>query len=115
MTLCTLKANTGTYRLRFQELIMAMVLTKLDEVILSEYEKEIESTKMTDYLVLSRAKQGNLRKKTLADPTLRIVIDQIGNGWSNTPREAKPYVSVRDELTCENGIIFRGDRVVVPK
>ncbi|KAH3832078.1 hypothetical protein DPMN_105354 [Dreissena polymorpha] len=61
---------------------------------------------MTDYLVLSQAKQDNLRKQTLADPTLRIVIDQIRNGWSNTPPEAKPYVSVRDELSCENGIIF---------
>ncbi|KAH3812750.1 hypothetical protein DPMN_141189 [Dreissena polymorpha] len=67
----------------------------------SEYEKEIESTKMTDYLVLSQAKQDNLCKQTLADHTLRIVIDQIGNGWSNTPREAKPYVSVRDEFTCK--------------
>ena len=40
-------------------------------------------------------------------------------GWPNdrhdVPPEARPYFDYRDELTVQDGIVYRGDRIVVPK
>ena len=40
-------------------------------------------------------------------------------GWpedkSQVPNSAVSYYNVRDELTVQNGVIFRGERMVTPK
>lgn len=42
----------------------------------------------------------------------------IQNGWPNrkydVPPSAMIYFDVRDELTVQNGLIFKGERVVIP-
>ena len=44
---------------------------------------------------------------------------QVLQGWPNdkssVPPEALPCFNQRDELTVQNGLIFKGERVVVPK
>ena len=35
-------------------------------------------------------------------------------GLSETPTAVQPYFNIHDELSIQNGFIFRGDRVVVP-
>ena len=43
----------------------------------------------------------------------------IANGWPEHKSELSPniaqYFNYRDELTIENGIIFRGQRIIIPK
>ena len=43
----------------------------------------------------------------------------IQHGWpenkSTLPLLASPYFDMRDELSAQDGLIFKGERVVVPK
>ncbi|XP_053406305.1 uncharacterized protein LOC128559147 [Mercenaria mercenaria] len=79
------------------------------------YEKEIEGTCLSDYSAVSSERQTRIKQATLEDQTLLKLIECIKNGWNKAPREVKPYYSVRDELSVDNGIIFRGDRCIIPK
>ncbi|XP_053403100.1 uncharacterized protein K02A2.6-like [Mercenaria mercenaria] len=89
--------------------------THLEDVLLTDYEKEIEATCSSDYLAVSSERQTRIKQATLEDQTLVKLIECIKNGWNKAPREVKPYYSVRDELSVDNGIIFRGDRCIIPK
>ena len=53
-----------------------------------------------------------------ADPTLSAVRDRVAGSW---PRSAKdvdaataPFFAVRQELSCKDSLLFRGERLVVP-
>jgi len=43
----------------------------------------------------------------------------IAKGWPNSKMEidpaARPYFDVRDELAEQDGLIFKGSRVIIPK
>jgi len=59
-----------------------------------------------------------IRKATESDKILQDLKAVIANGWPenkiDVPTTVSAYYSYRDELTLEDGIIFRGDRVVIP-
>lgn len=57
-----------------------------------------------------------VRLETRRDPTLSRVYEYILNGWSRCiPDTAmKPYFNKRTELTCEDGTVLWGSRVVIP-
>ncbi|KAF7260359.1 hypothetical protein EG68_02084 [Paragonimus skrjabini miyazakii] len=59
-------------------------------------------------------------RQTLAyDEEMEKLEEQIRNGWPDNARQLseiiRPYVKVRDELTTENGLVFRGERLVIPR
>ena len=60
-----------------------------------------------------------IRDATATDQSLTILGEIILKGWPNqkdgVPMEALPYFNYRDELTIQDGIVYRGDRIVVPK
>ena len=60
-----------------------------------------------------------IRGATEKDATLQQLRTIIMAGWpadkSALPETAKPYFNYRDELSVHDGIIVRGDRVVIPK
>ncbi|KAF7256113.1 hypothetical protein EG68_07127 [Paragonimus skrjabini miyazakii] len=45
--------------------------------------------------------------------------EQIRNGWPDNARQVseiiRPYFKVRDELTIDSGLVFRGERLVIPR
>jgi hypothetical protein len=57
--------------------------------------------------------------RTTEDESLQILKDTILCGWphkrEDTPSLAKPYFDIRDELTVQDGILFRGERAIIPK
>ena len=59
-----------------------------------------------------------IRIATAADDSLREVMKVIMEGWPTDkqliPAAAKPFHSYNDELTIQDGIIYRSDRVVIP-
>ena len=59
-----------------------------------------------------------IRGATLLDPVLQELGTVIMEGWPNdrrrVPDRLLPYFSYRDELTIQDGIIFRGERIVIP-
>ena len=71
-----------------------------------------------DLLNFSPAKQSELRHSTSAEPVMRTLSDLIHTGWpekiSDIPKEVREFLSYRDELSMENGIILKGNQVVIP-
>ena len=60
----------------------------------------------------------SLQEDTKADPTLAELTDLILTGWPNSmqdiPEHLHPYWCFRDELTILDGLIMKGNRVVIP-
>ena len=60
-----------------------------------------------------------LRHYTWQDETLRALQEQIMRGWPdkarNLPTMLKPYWGIKDALNCEDGLIFYGERLVIPE
>lgn len=75
---------------------------------------------MCSYLPKGKERLERLQKETDADTVLSTLKSVISQGWPDdrsklqnilTPR---PYFSFADELSVQDGIIFKGERVVVP-
>ena len=104
-----------------KEMYIADTLSRayLPNTARSTAEKETETIHMIDDLPIS-AQSHELIVKTMAeDQSLQVVKQYVLHGWpdnkSQVKPEAHPYFNVRDELTVENDILFRGTRVVVPQ
>lgn len=56
---------------------------------------------------------------TAQDETLQELMDVIKRGWPSErtaiPRAVMPYWNCRDELSTYNGIVFKGERICIPK
>ena len=80
-----------------------------------EDDKEFELVNMIKLLPVSEQKLADIQKETEADQTLQVVKSMILKGWPNDkkelPLQAAPYYSMRDELTFQDGIILRGERL----
>ena len=67
----------------------------------------------------SNEKISTLQHATKEDGILSQLFDIIVTGWPekqrDLPRDLRPYWSYRDELSVENGIILKGDRIVIPE
>ena len=59
-----------------------------------------------------------IRGATLLDRVLQELGKVIMEGWPNDRRRVPcrllPYFSYRDEVTIQDGVIFRGERIVIP-
>ena len=59
-----------------------------------------------------------IRDATQVDKALQLLKATILHGWSDKKQtlasEVCPYFSIRDELSIQDGLIFRGERVIVP-
>ena len=90
-----------------------------DEILCvrSDIEQEVEKINMADYLVISKERQNLIIEATKQDKTLEKLIRVIEHGWDTThiPQELDPYYNIRDELSVQNGIIYKGDRCVIPQ
>ena len=80
---------------------------------------EFEQVNMASFLPISDLRLQEIRNETEKDETLQILKSVILQGWpperSDAPAQVTPYYSVRDELSVQDGLIFRGERVVIPK
>lgn len=80
--------------------------------------KQLEDWKLSSYLSISDACLATIIEATLQDSALQAVRHFIQNGWPNSikivPASAKMYYKYRDELSTQDGLIFRNDRIVIP-
>ena len=56
---------------------------------------------------------------TSKDPTLRLMADIVHEGWPkmirDCPHSIQSYWYFRDEITCEEGILYKGVRLIMPQ
>lgn len=60
----------------------------------------------------------DIKTSTANDPTMCTLNKIIINGWpskrSKLPKNLQPFWTYRDELTSQDGIIYKGKQVVIP-
>ena len=83
-----------------------------------EEAKEFEHANMASFLPISDQRLQEIRRDTDKDKTLQILKSVILQGWpaerKDVPVQVTPYFSVRDELSVQDGLVFRSERVVAP-
>ena len=91
-------------------------------LITSSFEEEIEGMPRIEeinQMIASEEEMLRLKNETDKDEALQMVKAIIQNGWPeikhNLPATVTPYFHIRDELVVQDGLILRGDRVVIPK
>ena len=79
---------------------------------------EFEQIHMVKFLPISDSRLTQLRKETENDPVLQSLREVVLGGWpdrkDDVPLCVKPFFHVRDEISEQNGLLFRGERVIVP-
>ena len=95
-----------------------------DEVVLSvqdnrgETAKDAESINMLQHLLVSDDTLKIIQHETKQDATMQELEAIIKNGWpdnqNKVPENLRDYYSFCDELGLQNGLIFKGERLVVP-
>ena len=70
-------------------------------------------------LPMSQVRQEEARTATQKDPVLQELSGVIKKGWPShkwgAPAEIRPYWSFKDEIFENDGLIFVGDRLLVPR
>jgi transposase InsO family protein len=84
----------------------------------SEAEREIEQVDMLQDLAVSESTLVHIKEQTEADSHLQALVQIIKEGWPSTlsevPQALRVYHPFRDELTVQNGVILKGERLIVP-
>jgi hypothetical protein len=80
---------------------------------------QVCATEVLSLMAFSEEKQKELLKATSEDEDFTVLAEVITKGWPETKSEvapeARPYWDFRDELSIYEGILFKGDRVLIPK
>ena len=71
------------------------------------------------HVQFSDTKITKLQEATNADPELSALSEIVYQGWPDNqqmiPKLLRKYWSYRDELSIENGLIMKGQRIIIPK
>ena len=74
---------------------------------------------MMKYLPVSEGRLLLIQQDTEADESLQVLKAVIQKGWpehkSNVPGIISPYFNMQDEMSIQDGLTFKGERVVVPR
>ena len=83
----------------------------------NEFYNELEEIVLVEDLPISEARLKEFEDGTVSDDNLQILMSTVLEGWPNTldevPTEIKPYLQFRDEITAQNGLLFKGERLIV--
>ena len=83
------------------------------------FSTELESINLAEYLRISDTRLHQIQRLTASDSQLQTLRETIITGWPNAkdlaPLNIREFWTIREELTIQNGIIYKGHRVVIPK
>ena len=69
-------------------------------------------------LPISDEKLKQFQTETSKDETLRTLHKYVMNGWPKNKNDinptSMPYFSIRDEISVANGLVLKGERIIVP-
>ena len=100
---------------------LSRVCSKM-EVIESEYQSESCAPEYSIHFVTDTSCPidiGLVKSASAMDPTTQLLKNTIYKGWpeyrKHCPKELWDYWNIRCDLVLEDGLILKGDRVVVPE
>ena len=81
-------------------------------------QQDIETINSLDFILIRPERLEKLKEATAQDDNLQTLKHIIMSGWpedkAKLPAEITPYFTFRDELSVQDGLIIKGDRVVIP-
>ena len=87
--------------------------------VIQKTAEEFESVHMVEDIRVKPATQQEIRDHREQDEVLQELMNVIKAGWPETKHEVfhrlAPFFGIQDELSMQNGIVLRGERVVIPK
>lgn len=79
---------------------------------------ELEEVRLSSYLSVSDSRLKEIESETKKDQTMQLIADYIQHGWplsaDRVPDGARIYFGYRNELCTQDGLVFRGDQILVP-
>eukprot|EP00057_Strongylocentrotus_purpuratus_P027755 XP_011682229.1 PREDICTED: uncharacterized protein K02A2.6-like [Strongylocentrotus purpuratus] len=79
---------------------------------------EMEQVNLLDHLPIAKPLLEKLKQCTAENEVMQELRATVMNGWprrqQDLPSDVRPYFHIRDELSISDGLIFRGERVVIP-
>ena len=114
-----LKIQMYDTEIRYQRGSEMFIADLLSRAHLSDSkEEEFEYINMMKYLPIRKERLQRIKEAVSDDRAMKSLREVIMNGWPEEkhllPSEILVYFHCRDELTVQDGLIFRGDRVVIP-
>ena len=84
----------------------------------SEFCHQVEELSLSEHLPISSDLLQQLRDETAKDTSLQILMQVIFTGWPDDrksfPLEVQSYFNCRDELSVQNGLVFKCDKSCYP-
>ena len=103
-----------------KEMFLADTLSRtfLPDANVSEFVHELEEIDHKASLPVSDARWHQIKTASTDDPVLQELRSVIQCGWplcrADVPQCLYPYFDIRDELTLEGELVFKGNQLVVP-
>ena len=80
---------------------------------------QVDLDMRVDFIRFTPDRIEKLRHDTLSDPTLQHLQETIISGWpermNELPTDLRCYWGIRDELSIQNGILLKGQQILIPK
>ena len=106
------------YRPGKQQVLADMMSRSFLPLNSHESQREFEVVNAVRFLPMKEARIQEIRTHTENDEVLRILRTTIQQGFpenkSSMPAQITPYFHIRDELSVYNGLVFKGERLVIP-
>lgn len=81
--------------------------------------EDFEHVNAAKFVLMTDRKKDRIRESTARDEVLQQLTKAILKGWpeqtADIPATLMPYYGFRDELAVHDGLIYRGERLVIPK
>ncbi|PFX13394.1 Uncharacterized protein K02A2.6 [Stylophora pistillata] len=93
--------------------------SKIPNASTSSYYKDLETVNFAEDLSISESTLAKFQVETVKDESLQALSQVIHAGWptktSMVPTSAQLFFKCRDEMTLQNGLVFKGTSIVVPE
>ncbi|XP_062713226.1 uncharacterized protein K02A2.6-like [Aedes albopictus] len=80
--------------------------------------RKIEEVQLSSFLSISEDNIKEIAEETSQDLTLQAIMSHVHSGWprsiSQVQEGVKVYFKYRNELSTQDGMLFRNDRIVIP-
>ena len=78
----------------------------------------VNEIQLNSHLPMTPEKITELKESTERDMELQMLRDQVENGWpslkSRVPAMIQKYWCMKDEITCIDGVLYKGYKVMIP-
>ena len=84
-----------------------------------QFREELQASDMRQALDISETAKLEIQRETAGDRNLQDLMLVVQQGCTDSkdilPDTVRPYFAIRDEIAVHEGLVFRGNRVIIPQ